>query len=458
MKFYKFGLGWVLVAAAMGQTRVDLRTQTKSVDFSGATSTTTSQTGTALPATCSVGQTFFKTDAPAGQNLFACTAVNVWTVEGGGGLSSVFGRTGTVTSQSGDYSAAQISGLAPSATTDTTNAANIASGMLPAARLPVPGAASLGGVQSKDCTSGGQFLQKINADGTETCGTPAGGGNVSGPGTVTSGYLAAWGAANNLLTAGLAVSTVAAANTVPEAGVGGTLAAGWLPSAGSHTVTTTAPLSGGGAVALGGTLTLSCPTCLTANAVPSVFGRTGAVTPQSGDYSAAQISGLAPSATTDTTNAANIASGTLAGARLPVPGAASLGGVQSKDCTSGGQFLQKINTDGTETCGNPGGANVNYTAVSYSSTPQFTFGAGLNTFKITLTGDVTSSSVVTPPAAGTRATWIVCQDSTGNHAFAWPTGFHGTMTIGLAASKCSVQDNIYDGAAYWATSTGVINQ
>ncbi len=270
-------------------------------------------------------------------------------------VPSVFGRTGAVIPQSGDYSAAQISGLASSATTDTTNAANIASGTLAGARLPVPGAASLGGVQSKDCTSGGQFLQKINTDGTETCGTPAGGGNVSGPGAVTNGYLAAWGASNNLLTAGLAVSTVAAANTVPEAGVGGTLAAGWLPSAGTHTVATTAPLIGGGAVALGGTLTLSCPTCLTANAVPSVFGRTGAVTPQSGDYSAAQISGLAPSATTDTTNAANIASGTLPAARLPVPGAASLGGVQSKDCTSGGQFLQKINTDGTETCGTPAG-------------------------------------------------------------------------------------------------------
>ena len=182
MKFYKLGLSCVLVASAMSQTRVDLRTQTKNVDFSGANSTTPSQTGTILPATCSVGQTFFKTNAPAGQNLYACTAVNVWTVEGGGGLSSVFGRTGAVTAQSGDYSAAQISGLAPSATTDTTSASNITTGTLGSARLPAPGATTLGGVESKDCSSGGQFLQKINIDGTETCGTPAGGGNVSGPG------------------------------------------------------------------------------------------------------------------------------------------------------------------------------------------------------------------------------------------------------------------------------------
>jgi len=357
-------------------------------------------------------------------------------------VPSVFGRTGAVTAQSGDYSAAQITGLAASATTDATNAANIASGTLGAARLPTPAATTLGGVQSKDCTSGGQFLQKINTDGTETCGTPAGGGNVSGPGTVTNGYLPLWGASNNLLTVGLAVSTVSAANTVPEAGVGGTLAAGWLPSAGSHTVNTTAPLSGGGAVSLGGTLTLSCPTCLTANAVPSVFGRTGAVTAQSGDYSAAQITGLAASATTDTTNAANIASGTLGAARLPTPGAATLGGVQSINCSAGGQFVQAINTNGTETCATPSGgggggvtdpgANGMMVRTALNTTAAVTIGASAG---ITVTN---GSGVSGNPLIGLDTTVAVTQAQVQTLA---PLVFNGVLN---AYAGCGT--NCYYGA------------
>ncbi|HEV3330670.1 MAG TPA: hypothetical protein VG096_06805 [Bryobacteraceae bacterium] len=252
---------------------------------------------------------------------------------------------------------------------------------------------------------------------------------------MTNGYMATWGAANNLLTAGLPVSTVSAANTVPEAGAGGTLAAGWLPNAGSHTVNTTAPLSGGGAVALGGTLTIACPTCLTANAVPSVFGRTGAVTAQSGDYSAAQITGLAASATTDATNATNITSGTLGAARLPSPGAATLGGVQSKDCTAGGQFLQKINTDGTETCGTPAGggggladpgANGIVSRTALNTLTARTIGGGSG---VTVTN---GDGVAGAPLISLDTTVAVTQAQVQTLA---PLVFNGTLT-----------GNIYNGA------------
>ena len=73
-------LGAALIASVNAQTRLDLRTQVKDVDLSGVP-TKPFQTGTVLPATCSVGATFFKSDAPAGKNFYGCTAPNVWTVQ-----------------------------------------------------------------------------------------------------------------------------------------------------------------------------------------------------------------------------------------------------------------------------------------------------------------------------------------------------------------------------------------
>lgn len=82
------GLIFVLLAAlgtvSFGQTtQVDLRTQSKSVDFSGAATTKPFRSGTALPSTCSAGEVFWLTSAAPGANVYGCTATNTWTVEGG---------------------------------------------------------------------------------------------------------------------------------------------------------------------------------------------------------------------------------------------------------------------------------------------------------------------------------------------------------------------------------------
>jgi hypothetical protein len=73
----------LLAVFAAGQTQIDLRTQAKDVDFSSASSTKPNQTGTSLPAVCSLGQTFLLTNATPGQSLYVCTAANVWTAQGG---------------------------------------------------------------------------------------------------------------------------------------------------------------------------------------------------------------------------------------------------------------------------------------------------------------------------------------------------------------------------------------
>jgi hypothetical protein len=85
-----------MIAASLGsafaQTKVDLRTQSRSVDFSTAPSTKPIAMGTALPSTCSAGQLFYLSNAAPGSNLYSCTATNTWTQSG-----SVTNTSGTLT-------------------------------------------------------------------------------------------------------------------------------------------------------------------------------------------------------------------------------------------------------------------------------------------------------------------------------------------------------------------------
>src|ERR1700734_3470323 len=69
--------------AADAQTLVDLRTQSKSIDFSAASTTKPMSTGSSLPAACGVGQAYFLTNAPAGSNFYLCTSQNSWTLQAG---------------------------------------------------------------------------------------------------------------------------------------------------------------------------------------------------------------------------------------------------------------------------------------------------------------------------------------------------------------------------------------
>jgi hypothetical protein len=78
------------------------------------------QVGTTLPATCQVGQLFFKSNATAGSNLYGCTAANTWSVEANGSSSSGGG------SASGATMASQLGDLQPVRT--SSNVLTIGSG------------------------------------------------------------------------------------------------------------------------------------------------------------------------------------------------------------------------------------------------------------------------------------------------------------------------------------------
>lgn len=125
-------------------------------------------------------------------NARAIAAVNVMTTLGDlmyGGASGVLTRLAGDTSNarrflrglsSGSVAAAPVwdavtatdVGLGNVANVDTTNAANIASGTLPAGRLPNPSSSTFGGVQSKSAVSS-NWLRSLGTDGIFTASRPA---------------------------------------------------------------------------------------------------------------------------------------------------------------------------------------------------------------------------------------------------------------------------------------------
>jgi hypothetical protein len=70
--------------------KVDANTFTGTHTFGGATGIIPAKTGASasLPATCTVGQQYFKTDASAGHNRFDCTATDTWTEIAGSGAGT----------------------------------------------------------------------------------------------------------------------------------------------------------------------------------------------------------------------------------------------------------------------------------------------------------------------------------------------------------------------------------
>jgi len=163
-------------------------------------------------------------------------------LSGGGSVQSVFGRTGVVTAQSGDYNFSQIAGT-------------ILSTQLPAATPSAMGA--------------------IKPDGV-TCNTASGILSCSGTG-VPSVF-------------GRTGPVTAQSGDYSFSQIGGTASPSQLPTATNSTPGIIRP---DGSTC---TVTSGVFTCTSSGGVTSAFGRTGAVTAQSGDYTFAQIGGtVAPS-------------------------------------------------------------------------------------------------------------------------------------------------------------------
>lgn len=91
---------------------------------------------------------------------------------------------------------------------------------------------------------------------------------------------------------------------------------------------------------------------------------------------------------------------------------------------------------------------VSYSTVSFSTTPTFTVGANthIQNFQITLTNNVTSSTLTTTNAtSGQDIAFKICQDGTGSRTFVWPTNVINPGSIPTTLSTCGKQVFRYDG-------------
>jgi hypothetical protein len=81
--------------------------------------------------------------------------------------------------------------------------------------------------------------------------------------------------------------------------------------------------------------------------------------------------------------------------------------------------------------------------VAFSATPIFDASTA-STFKLTLTGNVTSSTL-TNAVAGEPLAFEICQDATGGRTFVPPATVQGWVTIPIGANACVLETFIYDG-------------
>lgn len=408
--------------------------------------------GTTLPGTCTVGDFFFDTDATPGQNLYGCTAFGVWTLQAGGGGGGGISQLNGLTAATQTFATANDTNITVSVgSTTATHTITVGfTGTLAKARQHAATAYTDGSYANPAWITSLDWSKL-----TSVPSTFAPSAHAHAAADTTSGIFS---------TARLGTGTPGATNFLRGDGafaaVDYSLLTGvpstFTPSAHNHAgteITSGLVPSARLAPSPGGT----GATCLGDNQTWVACGGGGGGEANTASNLATGIGLFASKVGVDLRFKSILAgssqisvtangSGNTVDIDL-VPGnvvITSLSGWPAGLTTTELGYVDGV-TSAIQTQLNTKAA-IARTTVSFSATPTFTRTEKVQQFVITLTGNVTSSTLASA-AANDILIFEICQDATGGRTFVWPTGFTRAAVPVTTASACSFQAFVWDGSA-----------
>ncbi len=342
---------------------------------------------------------------------------------------------------------ADLSDSSPSCSTDTTNAANISSGTLAAARLPNPSATTIGGVES-EVNSAHFFLTGITTLGVVSNAQPDF-SDLTGTATdaqLANGYSGTGACAAHKWASTLNRNAIQTCTQPDASDITSLVASATTDTTNASNISSgtlaQARLSAGYAAPTAHSFIIgqgtSAPTALNCASGTFAYGQGASVDPICHTLGAADISGAFGSQTANTFySAPNGSSGTpnfrtIAGADLPNPSASLLGGTESK-ASAAHFFLTGISTSGVPSSAQPdftdltGGATAAQILTALASPPPEGTGTPntgiFSPFKGSGNGATIDTTVANPFIGGISG---VRANEKSVDAFGAPTGTTGT--------------------------------